>query len=144
VSNIEKYRRIFERLNYGNKSDIDMFVEWCIKNDINRLIETCVTDYRKVTRNGLRGIRNRNCGDFPFRDHSSLWINNSGFKILVSQPYCLITEDCSSNVKKELDKWCIDKNLLAKVHDPAKSWYYPDRTLLIEIIENNGGLKNGT
>jgi len=135
----------------GNKGVFDSWVE---SRNIVKYLDSSPS-WRKVTKNGMRGLRSFGCTDeFPLRDHVTLWRDGNGRKVLVSQPYLYYPGDMMSayappnihyvkgesetksiKVLDELKKWCESRNLEVKIYNSAESWYNSPGSILIEIRE---------
>ncbi|MCB2309420.1 hypothetical protein LGL08_23020 [Clostridium estertheticum] len=141
--------------NMGHRiGDKEVFDSWIKNRNIVKYLESYPT-WRKVTKKGLRGLRDINYNDeFPLRDHVTLWRDESGRKVLVSQPYAYYPGDMesayappnihyvkgesemkSTNVIDKLKDWCEVRGLEVEIYNSAESWYNSPGSILIEIRE---------
>ena len=138
--------------------DENIFEQWVQSRGISKYLGR-YPHWRKVTRAGLRcSLEERfNDKEFPLRDHVTLWRDNQGKKVLISQPYtyypgdmksCFAppnihyvvgeSEKCSLKKIDGLKAWCEQRNLDVKIFPSTESWYLPCSTILIEIREKEG------
>jgi hypothetical protein len=148
------YKNLFKKTYTGEKSSYEIFEKWAKSRNIIQFIKK-KGSWKQITKNGIRGkFQNRGYEGFPLSDHTSVWKNETGKKILISQPYAYYPGDMMScfappNIHYEKGKseedsrknftelkiWCKERNLEVKFYDSTNSWYYPHSTILIEIRE---------
>ena len=63
-------------------------------------------------------------------DHPSVWLKDGKYSVYVSQPY-----DLHKDALKRLVEFCEENQLTC--HISTESWYFPSRTLMIEITKPN-------
>lgn len=149
--------KMFEKTYHGEKSSFEVFEIWAKASNIVKFLES-QPQWQKVTKNGLRGLRDPYSDRVPATshifDHTSLWIDANGKKVLVSQPYQYIPFDYNScfstpnahyklmesekdslEYMADLVKWAEERNLKVDFLPSRFSWYYPGSTILIEIRE---------
>lgn len=112
-------------------SNYEIFKDWATKNKIKSFIRGAT--WQKVTIPS--GYRNKHYSTYEqipgfLGDHMSLWRHYYGGKILICQPYEFEPYKEKFNALK---KWCNFRNLIVNIYDSSYSWYYPGKTVLIEI-----------
>lgn len=135
----KQINNLFKDVYSGSETDIEIFKIWVETRHITKFVKSH-PNWRNVTRNGMRGQRSIPCSDdigrLSLMDHIGLWQDEYGRKVFISQPY---VDENSSNMFKEqyseLIQFCEIRNLEVKVFPTEESFYYPGRTILIEIRE---------
>lgn len=154
---ITDYEKMFIRDYTGKESSFDLFKRWAESRGVNKFIRLAPL-WQQVTRQDISSSTKVN-GDpyldqwhYPLWDHVSLWQTIASNKIIVAHPYFYLPGDMEScfayissefgrNAREEIDKfasWANARGLEVKLFGSGYSWYYPGKTILVEIREKGG------
>ena len=81
------YENLYKKAYTGKESSYEIFEKWAKSRNIIKFIKK-TGSWKQITKNGIRGkFQNRGYEKMPLSDHTSVWKDKTGKKILISQPY---------------------------------------------------------
>lgn len=117
--------------NQGNNSDLNLFKEFVINNEIEYIITTMIKgplyDFMKNGVSKEEGNRIWLSSRIPNLEHDSVYKNAKNQIFIVSNSY-----SDEKKIKDDFDKWNNGKYKLT-ILGTEKSWYFPGGTVLFVV-----------